>query len=267
MLIKKIIYFILIFQLFVSESLARNYIIIQSTTSTKNSGLLDVLEQEFENKFQIDVRFVSVGTGQAIQNAKNGDADLLITHSKKDELKFIEEGYGVERFDLMYNDFIIVGPSHDPAGLKEAQNIFEVMQKLTLGQASFLSRDDNSGTYKKELSLWQLAEIEIKDDDNWYLRNGSGMGITLNMASEMGAYTISDRGTWLSFHNRQYLDILFEKDELLFNPYSIIVVNPKKFPHVEYEKAMTFINWLLSDEGKSTINEFKLNGQQLFYTY
>mgnify|MGYP000191564390 CR=1 FL=1 len=116
-------------------------------------------------------------------------------------------------------------------------------------------------------SLEENSEIEIKDDDKWYLRNGSSMGITLNMASEMGAYTISDRGTWLSFHNRQYLDILFEKDELLFNPYSIIVVNPKKFPHVEYEKAMTFINWLLSDEGKSTINEFKLNGQQLFYTY
>ena len=267
MLVKKIVYFILIFQLFVSESLARDYIIIQSTTSTKDSGLIDVVEQAFEKKFQIDVRFVTVGTGQAIINAKNGNGDLLMIHSIEDEIKFVEEGYGVERFEIMYNDFVIVGPVNDPAGLRDSHNIVEALQKLTLGRAPFLSRNDNSGTYKKELSLWRLAEIEITESDTWYLRNGLGMGITLNMASEMDAYTITDRGTWLSFNNKQYLDILFEKDESLYNPYGIIAVNPKKFPHVEYEKSITFINWLLSNEGKSTISGFKLYDQQLFFTF
>lgn len=267
MLIKKIAYTIIIFYLFISESSARDYIIVQSTTSTKNSGLLDILEQRFENKFNIDVRFVTVGSGQAIQNAKNGDADLLIAHSTKEELEFIKEGHGAKRFDLMYNDFIIIGPLHDPARINEASDIFEVMQKLTSGQAFFISRDDDSGTHQKELSLWHLAGIEINENDRWYIKNGSGMGTTLNMASEIDAYTISDRGTWLSFNNKQYLDILYEKDELLFNAYGISVVNPKKFPHVEYEKAMTFINWLLSKEGKFIINEYKLNGQQLFFTY
>ena len=267
MLVKKIVCFTLILQLFISETLARDYIIIQSTTSLENSGLLDVIEQVFENKFEIDVRFISVGTGQAIRNAKNGDGDLLMVHSKQDEIKFVEEGYGVERFEVMYNDFIIVGPTHDPAGLRDAHDIIDAMQKLKLSKAKFLSRDDNSGTHKKEMSLWQLAKIKIKDHEKWYLQNGLGMGVTLNMASEMDAYTLSDRGTWLSFNNKKFLDILFEKDESLKNYYGIIAVNPKKFPFVKYEDSMIFINWLLSEDGQSTINGFKLNDQQLFYTY
>jgi len=267
MLVKRFFYFILIFQLFISESLARDYIIIQSTTSLKNSGFLNVIEKEFEKKFQIDIRFVAVGTGQAIVNAKNGDGDILMVHSEDDEINFIAEGYGLERYKIMYNDFIIIGPTHDPIGLRGAHNIIEVMQKLKSGGALFLSRGDNSGTYKKELSLWKLAEVKITNNDKWYLKNGLGMGITINMASEMEAYTITDRGTWLSFNNKHYLDILFEKDETLYNPYGIIILNPKRFPHVEYENSMTFVNWLLSNDGKSIINEFKLHGQQLFFSY
>jgi len=267
MLIIKIFCCTLILQLFITESLARNYIIIHSTTSLENSGLLKVIELVFENKFKIDVRFISAGTGQAIRNSMNGDGDLLIVHSKKDEIKFVEEGYGVERFEIMYNDFIIVGPTQDPAGLRDADNIIDAMQKIKLSKAKFLSRDDNSGTHKKELSLWKLAKIKIKNHEKWYLKNGLGMGITLNMASEMDAYTLSDRGTWLSFNNKKFLDVLFEKDESLKNYYGIIAVNPKKFPFVKYEDSMIFINWLLSEDGQSTINGFKLNDQQLFYTY
>ena len=266
-LVKQIFCCTLILQLFISESLAKDYIIIHSTTSLENSGLLNVIEQVFENKFEIDVRFISVGTGQAIRNAKNGDGDLLMVHSKQDEIKFVEEGYGVERFEIMYNDFIIVGPTHDPAGLRDAHDIIDAMQKLKLSKATFLSRDDNSGTHKKELFLWKLAKIKIKDHEKWYSKNGLGMGVTLNIASEMDAYTLSDRGTWLSFNNKNFLDILFEKDESLKNYYGIIAVNPKKFPFVKYEDSMIFINWLLSEDGQSTINGFKLNDQQLFFTY
>tara|TARA_B100001013_G_C24589689_1_gene434244 strand:- start:208 stop:1011 length:804 start_codon:yes stop_codon:yes gene_type:complete len=267
MLIKKLVYCILFFQFLLSEAFSKDYIIVQSTTSTQNSGLLDVIEIAFEKDFQIDVRFISVGTGQAIENAKNGDGDALLVHSEQDEINFINEGYGVERFKIMYNDFIIIGPVHDPSELRNAKDIIEAMQKLALGKALFLSRNDNSGTYYKELSLWRIAGIEINKNNKWYLKNGLGMGMTLNMASEMDAYTITDRATWLSFNKKKYLKILFENDQLLHNSYGFIVLNPKKFPHVQYENSMIFLNWLLSPEGKSIINEFKIYGQQLFFTY
>ena len=267
MILKRFIYFIIFFQLLISESLARDYIIVQSTTSLDNSGLLSVIEKEFEKKFKIDVRFVAVGTGQAFLNAKNGDCDILIVHSEKDEINFIKEGYGLDRYKIMYNDFIIIGPTQDPVGLRSAHNIFEVMQKLASSKALFISRGDNSGTHKKELSLWKLAEVKISNNDKWYLENGLGMGITINMASEMDAYTITDRGTWLSFNNKHHLDILFEKDKHLYNPYGAVILNPKKFPYVEYENSLIFINWLLSNEGKSIINGFKLYDHQLFFSY
>ena len=267
MFIKKKIYLILLFQIFLSESFAKDYIIIQSTTSTHSSGLLDVIELAFEKEFKIDVRFVSVGTGQAIKNAKNGDADILMVHSKQDEVNFMKEGYGLERVEIMYNDFIIVGPIHDPSKLRDANDIVDVMQKLKSGRALFLSRGDNSGTHKKELSLWKSFVVYTDGVTEGYLKNGQGMGITLNMASEIGAYTIADRATWLSFNNKKYLDILFEKEKSLYNPYGLIVVNPKIFPHVNYEHSMIFLNWLLSANGKSIINGFKINGQQLFFTY
>ena len=266
MFIKKIIYTIVICNFFLLDVLARDFIIIQSTTSTHNSGLLDTIESAFENKFNIDLRFVSVGTGQAIVNGKNGDGDILMVHSTEDEIQFVKDGYGLERFEIMYNDFVIIGPKHDPFNLRNTENVIEVMHKLKSGKASFLSRDDNSGTHKKELLLWEVAGIEITKNDKWYLRNGLGMGTTLNMASEMDAHTISDRGTWLSFNNKNFLDILFQGDQLLFNPYGAIPINPNKFSHVEYKKSMIFINWLLSNEGQTIINGYKLHDQQLFYT-
>ena len=267
---KNIKKFLIIFFLFIFSSTsieARKYIIIQSTTSTKNSGLLDVIEEVFEKEFEIDIRFVSAGTGQAIINARNGNGDLILVHSLEDEIRFVNEGYGVERHEIMYNDFIIVGPANDPANISNVNSITKAMQNLSRGHAPFLSRDDDSGTHKKEQSLWKLAGITIKENDTWYLRNGLGMGITLNMASELDAYTLTDRGTWLSFENKKYLDVSFEKDQFLFNPYSAIIVNPKKFSHVNYEDSKIFINWLLSEEGKSIIDGFKVNGQQLFFTY
>ena len=185
MFIKKIIYTVVICNLFLLDVLARDFIIIQSTTSTHNSGLLDTIELAFENKFNIALRFVSVGTGQAIVNGKNGDGDILMVHSKEDEIKFVKEGYGLERFEIMYNDFVIIGPKHDPFNLRNTENVIQVMHKLKSGNASFLSRDDNSGTHKKELLLWEVAGIEITKNDKWYLRNGLGMGATLNMASEI----------------------------------------------------------------------------------
>lgn len=265
--IKKFFFVFSLFIFFSTSIEARKYIVIQSTTSTKNSGLLNVIEEVFEKEFKIDVRFVSAGTGQAIINAKNGNGDLIMVHSLEDEIKFINEGYGMERHEIMYNDFIIVGPANDPAGLKNINSITEAMQNLTLGHAPFLSRDDDSGTNKKEQSLWKLAGITIKESDEWYLRNGLGMGITLNMASEMNAYTLSDRGTWLSFKNKGNLAILFEKDKLLINPYAVIAVNPKKFPDSQYKNSMLFVNWLMSETGKATINNFKINGKQLFFAY
>ena len=260
-----IVFFLFIF--FSTSIEARKYLIIQSTTSTKNSGLLDVIEEVFEKEFEIDIRFVSAGTGQAIINARNGNGDLILVHSLEDEIRFVNEGYGVERHEIMYNDFIIVGPANDPANISNVNSITKAMQNLTLGNARFLSRDDDSGTYKKEQSLWKLAGIAIKENDKWYLNNGLGMGITLNMASELNAYTLSDRGTWLSFKNKGNLEVLFEKDKLLINPYAVIAVNPKKFPDSEYNNSMLFVNWLKSETGKATINNFKINGKQLFFAY
>ena len=260
-----IVFFLFIF--FSTSIEARKYLIIQSTTSTKNSGLLDVIEEVFEKEFEIDIRFVSAGTGQAIINARNGNGDLILVHSLEDEIRFVKEGYGVERHEIMYNDFIIVGPANDPANISNVNSITKAMQNLSRGHAPFLSRDDDSGTHKKEQSLWKLAGITIKENDTWYLRNGLGMGITLNMASELNAYTLSDRGTWLSFKNKGNLEVLFEKDKLLINPYAVIAVNPKKFPDSEYNNSMLFVNWLKSETGKATINNFKINGKQLFFAY
>ena len=260
-----IVFFLFIF--FSTSIEAREYLIIQSTTSTKNSGLLDVIEEIFEKEFAIDIRFVSAGTGQAIINARNGNGDLILVHSLEDEIRFVNEGYGVERHEIMYNDFIIVGPANDPANISNVNSITKAMQNLSRGHAPFLSRDDDSGTHKKEQSLWKLAGITIKENDTWYLRNGLGMGITLNMASELNAYTLSDRGTWLSFKNKGNLEVLFEKDKLLINPYAVIAVNPKKFPNSEYNNSMLFVNWLKSETGKATINNFKINGKQLFFAY
>ena len=262
-IIKKIFF---VFVLFASALEARDYIIVQSTTSTANTGLLDLLSEKFLEETGIEVRAVAVGTGTAIANAKKGDGDVLMVHAKQDELKFVEEGYGVERFDLMYNDFVIVGPKNDPANIKDENQIADVMKKLSSPSFKFISRDDNSGTHKKELSLWKIIGIQSPDHSS-YIKTGSGMANTINVAAEMQGYVLTDRGTWISFTNKNNLAILFEGDSALFNPYGIIAVNPKKFPHVEYEKSQEFIDWLLVGTGNDLIKNYKINGQQLFFTY
>ena len=262
-IIKKIFF---VFVLFASALEARDYIIVQSTTSTANTGLLDLLSEKFLEETGIEVRAVAVGTGTAIANAKKGDGDVLMVHAKQDELKFVEEGYGVERFDLMYNDFVIVGPKNDPANIKDENEIADVMKKLSSPSFKFISRDDNSGTNKKELSLWKIIGIQSPDHSS-YIKTGSGMANTINVAAEMQGYVLTDRGTWISFTNKNNLAILFEGDSALFNPYGIIAVNPKKFPHVEYEKSQEFIDWLLVGTGNDLIKNYKINGQQLFFTY
>ena len=241
-------------------------IIVQSTTSTANSGLYDHLLPLFKKATGIQVHVVAVGTGQAIKNAKNGDGDVLLVHAKSAEEKFVAEGFGVKRFDVMYNDFIIVGPTSDPAGLSQAKTIIEAFKLLASKAAIFASRGDNSGTHKREKQLWKLAGIEpLIDSGKWYRETGSGMGATLNTARGMGAYSMTDRGTWISFKNKGDFKVLVEGDDNLFNQYGIMLVNPKKHPHVKSAEGQALIDWIISPEGQKAIAGYRLEGQQLFY--
>jgi len=241
-------------------------IIVQSTTSTQNSGLFDFLLPKFTAQTGITVNVVAVGTGQALKNGRNGDGDVLLVHAKPAEEKFIAQGYGVKRYDVMYNDFIIVGPTNDPAKLNGTKDILSALKKIAQTNTIFASRGDDSGTNKKELQLWKKAKIDIsKHSGNWYRETGSGMGATLNVAAGMGAYTLTDRATWLSFKNKQSLKILSQGDPLLFNQYGVMLVNPKKYPHVKAKDGQIFIDWLRSKKGQSTIAAYKLKGKQLFF--
>lgn len=241
-------------------------IIVQSTTSTANSGLYDHLLPMFKDKTGITVNVVAVGTGQAIKNASNGDGDVLLVHAKSAEEKFVADGFGVERFDVMYNDFVFVGPPDDPAGVKDADGAADALKRIAAAAAPFASRGDNSGTHKKELSLWQAAGVDPSGDSgSWYRETGSGMGATLNAAVGMGAYTLTDRATWISFKNRGDFDIVLEGDDNLFNQYGIILVHPEKFPHVKVDAAQAFIDWVLGEEGQAAIAAYQLDGQQLFF--
>ncbi|MCZ7599176.1 MAG: substrate-binding domain-containing protein [Gammaproteobacteria bacterium] len=241
-------------------------IIVQSTTSTANSGLFDDILPKFTEKTGITVHVVAVGTGRAIKNAANGDGDVLMVHAKPAEEKFVADGFGVERFDVMYNDFVIVGPAADPAGLKDASNVTDAMQKIAAAEAPFASRGDDSGTHKKEQALWKDAGIDVESaSGQWYRETGSGMGATLNTAVGMGAYALTDRGTWISFKNRGDLEIVYEGDENLFNQYGVILVNPEKHGHVKAEEGQAFIDWILGEEGQDAIASYVLDGQQLFF--
>jgi len=245
---------------------ADRFIIVQSTTSTRDSGLLDYLLPMFRKKTGIEVRVVAVGTGQAIKNARNGDGDVLLVHAKPAEEKFVAEGWGVRRFDVMYNDFVIVGPKSDPAkilGMKEAT---AALKKLAAAKATFASRGDDSGTNKAELRLWKAAGVDVKGmSGSWYRETGSGMGATLNASVGMGAYTISDRATWSSFRNKRDHEIAVEGDPKLFNQYGVILVNPKNHPNVKVMEGQAFIDWLIGPDGQAAIASFKINGQQQFF--
>ncbi len=245
---------------------ASPFIVVQSTTSTQNSGLLDVILPMFTAKTGIEVRVVAVGTGQALKNARNGDGDVLLVHDKPAEEQFVADGYGVERFDLMYNDFVIVGPAADPAGVGGTSDVATALAKIAGAAALFASRGDESGTHKKELSLWAEAGIDpVQASGTWYRETGSGMGATLNTAVGMGAYTLTDRATWIAFGNKGGFRILVEGDEKLFNQYGVVLVNPAKHPKVRADLGQRFIDWLVSAEGQDAIRSFTLDGQQLFF--
>jgi tungstate transport system substrate-binding protein len=243
-----------------------NFIIVQSTTSTRDSGLFDHILPIFTKKTGIEVRVVAVGTGQALKNAQNGDGDVVLVHSKPDEEKFVAQGWGLKRHDVMYNDFIIVGPGSDPAkigGLKDAAQAFKQIAET---KSPFASRADESGTNKAELKLWKDAGIDPEQaSGTWYLETGSGMGATLNTAVGKGAYALTDRGTWLSFGNKGDFKVMVEGDPRLFNQYGVILVNPAKHPNVKAKQGQAFIDWLIGPEGQAAIASYKISGQQLFY--
>jgi tungstate transport system substrate-binding protein len=243
---------------------AEESIVVASTTSTQQSGLFGYLLPKFEAKTGIKVKVVAVGTGQAIDIGERGDADVLLVHNRPAEDKFIAEGYGINRHDVMYNDFVVVGPKDDPSKLRSTHDVVEGFKLLAAGTVPFVSRGDKSGTYAEEQRIWKAAGINPK---TWsgYKEAGSGMGPTLNMTAALNAYTLSDRGTWLSFKNRQDLVIVLEGDKRLFNPYGIMLVNPAKHPHVKVKDGMKFINWIVSPEGQAVIASYKINGQQLFH--
>ena len=242
------------------------FIVVASTTSTEDSGLFKYLLPLFKAKTGIDVRVVAQGTGQALATARKGDADVVFVHDKVAEQKFMEEGFGVDRREVMYNDFIIVGPKSDPAKISGSKDVIESLKKIVNTQSPFASRGDKSGTHAAELRYWKQAELDPQSGKGtWYRETGSGMGPTLNTASAMGAYAFTDRGTWLSFKNRGDLGILVEGDTKLNNQYGIMLVSPAKHAHVKKELGQAFIDWVTSAEGQSAIAAYKIEGQQLFF--
>lgn len=242
------------------------FIIVQSTTSTQDSGLFKHILPRFQNKTGIEVRVVAVGTGQAIKNAQNGDGDVLFVHAKPDEEKFVAAGWGVTRTDVMYNDFVIIGPKRDPAKVAGMKDAAAALKQIAAAKAPFASRGDNSGTHKAELALWKLAGIDARAaSGTWYRETGSGMGATLNTAVGMGAYTVSDRATWSSFKNKADLQIVVEGDTVLFNQYGAVLVNPAKHPKVKAVDGQAFIDWLIGREGQEAIASFQINGEPQFF--
>jgi tungstate transport system substrate-binding protein len=256
----------LLMALVIPAAAAERFITVASTTSTENSGLFGFILPQFQQATGIEVRVVAVGTGQAIKNAERGDADVLFVHHKPSEDQFVAQGFGVERRDVMYNDYVLLGPQTDPSGIKGTKDTVAALRQIAAKQTPFVSRGDDSGTHKLELSLWEAAGIDVKKaSGSWYREAGSGMGATLNMASGLDGYTISDRGTWISFKNKGQLAIAVEGDPRLFNQYGVILVNPAKHAHVKAKDGQAFIDWLTSEQGQKAIADFRIEGQQLFF--
>jgi tungstate transport system substrate-binding protein len=242
-------------------------IVVSSTTSTQDSGLFGHILPLFKAKSGIDVKVVSQGTGQALDTGRRGDADVVFVHAKAQEEKFVADGFGVKRFPVMYNDFVLIGPKSDPANVSGMKDIVAALKAIKAKAAPFISRGDRSGTHSAELALWKAAGIDVAGADKgpWYKEIGQGMGAALNTASASNAYVLADRGTWISFKNRGDLVIAVEGDKRLFNQYGIILVNPAKHAHVKKELGQSFIDWIVSPEGQKAIAEYKINGQQLFF--
>ncbi|WP_340108871.1 substrate-binding domain-containing protein [Pikeienuella sp. HZG-20] len=242
------------------------FIVVQSTTSTQNSGLFDHILPTFTEKTGIEVRVVAVGTGQAIKNAVNGDGDVLFVHAKPAEEKFVADGHGVARFDVMYNDFVIVGPPADPAGVAGLRDAVAALTKIAEAKAPFVSRGDDSGTNKAELRLWKAAGVDVAAaSGGWYREAGSGMGATLNTGLGMGAYVLTDRATWISFGAKGDHEIAVEGDPRLFNQYGIILVSPERHPNVKADLGQRFVDWVISAEGQAAIAAYTVDGQRLFF--
>ncbi len=247
-------------------AVAAPFITVQSTTSTQNSGLLDAILPGFTEATGIDVRVVAVGTGQALRNARNGDGDVLLVHAKPAEEAFVAEGWGGPRFDVMYNDFVIVGPADDPAGIAGRTDAVAALRAIAEAGAPFASRGDDSGTNKAELRLWDAAGVDVgAASGSWYRETGSGMGATLNTGIGMGAYVLSDRATWIAFGNKGDFRVLVEGDPRLFNQYGVILVSPERYPGVKVAEGKAFIDWLIGPEGQAAIAAYRVDGQQLFF--
>jgi tungstate transport system substrate-binding protein len=240
--------------------------VVASTTSTEDSGLFAHLLPKFHEKTGITVRVVAQGTGQALDTGRRCDADVVFVHAKAQEQNFVDEGYGVKRYPVMYNDFVLIGPKSDPAQVKGMKDIAEALFKIKDAKAPFISRGDRSGTYTAELKLWQDAGIDIeKDRGDWYKSVGQGMGAALNIARASEAYVLSDRGTWINFDNKGELGIVVQGDKRMFNQYGVMLVNTQKCPDVKAQLGQQFIDWLVSPEGQKAIADYKIDGEQLFY--
>jgi tungstate transport system substrate-binding protein len=251
---------------FTSASAQERSIVVASTTSTQDSGLFGYLLPIFKAKTNINVKVIAQGTGQALDTARRGDADVVFVHAKAQEEKFLAEGFGVKRFDVMYNDFVLIGPKSDPADVRGSRDITAALGAIQRKAAPFVSRGDRSGTHSAELALWQQADIDAASmKQSWYREIGQGMGAALNTAAAMNGYVLSDRGTWISFRNRGDLEIVVEGDRRLFNQYGVMLVNPEKYPSVKTELGQAFVDWLVSAEGQAAIAGYKIDGQQLFF--
>jgi tungstate transport system substrate-binding protein len=240
-------------------------IVVSSTTSTEQSGLFNFILPIFKMKTGIEVKVVAVGTGQALDIGRRGDADVVFVHDKPAEEKFVEDGFSTKRYEVMYNDFVLIGPKSDPAKVGGGKDIQAALQKISAAQAPFISRGDKSGTHAAELRYWKNAGITISPSSSWYKETGSGMGPALNTASAMNGYILADRATWISFKNRGDLIILVQGDPKLFNQYGVMLVNPAKFPHVRKVQGQEFIDWLISKSGQDVIASYKIDGEQLFF--
>jgi tungstate transport system substrate-binding protein len=257
-------FFVFICNAFFSVCVADAAILrVATTTSTENSGLLSVLHPVFEKNNGVRLNVIAVGTGKALQLGANGDVDAVLVHAPAAEVAFMNAGFGFHREAVMHNDFVIVGPASDPLGLHQLSTPNEVMKKIASGQGVFISRGDDSGTHKKENSLWQ--QVGINPKGQWYLSVGQGMGAVLRMANESGAYTLTDRGTYLAYQGKVALEIVFQGDPKLNNPYHVMAINPKRHPHVKFDLAQQYIAFLISEESQTIINNFKRKGQVLFY--
>ncbi|MFT5394395.1 MAG: tungstate transport system substrate-binding protein [Gammaproteobacteria bacterium] len=257
----------LAFVTFTQAAPAKNlYITLASTTSTQNSGLFRHILPVFTKSTKIGVRVVAVGTGAALRLGKAGDVDIVLVHHRTSEEQFVADGFGIARHPIMYNDFVVVGPKFDPAGIAGAATVAQAVAMIAERRALFVSRGDDSGTHRRELDLWKLAGVDPRPHSGtWYRETGSGMGATLQMAAASDAYTLADRATWLSFKNKRALSILHEGDLELFNEYGAIVVSPKRHPHVKVRQAQRFVDWLMSAPGREAIASYRLAGEQLFY--